>query len=193
MPTYFTPEELAQILKIKMEDVMTLISDGKLSAIRIGESIRISEAELDNLAVTCAAGPVSNAPTKEAETDDQALAPGQRWCATRSGRAKFRVSGSLASGASIWPGKMQSPIKFPKTFIDKMLAHFKVGEFAIGGKFDDPGKGSLGEFIQHELRIKMNPAVYMAALLIDEGYAESTSRGHIRLISNKTSAGAIRS
>lgn len=188
MPTYFTPEELAKILKIGMEDVMSLISEGKLSAIRIGESIRIPESELGNLAVTCAAGPLKSAPKEVAPREDLALPNGQRWCTTRSGRARFRVSGSLATGANIWPGKMQSPIKFPKPFVDKMLENFKLGEFPIGGKFDDPGKGSLGEFIQRELRIKMNPAVYMAALLIDEGYAEPTSRGYMRLLQKQRDA-----
>jgi len=51
------------------------------------------------------------------------------------------------------------------------------GKFRWGGKFDDPGRGSLGEFIQQKLKTKMNPAVYLAALLIDEGYAAPARRG----------------
>ena len=91
----------------------------------------------------------------------------------------FRVTGSIATGAEIWPGKMRYPIRLPKSFMDAMLTHFE-GEVAVGSSFDAPGVGSLGEFIQQKLKIKMNPAVYVAALLIEEGYAqESPRRGFI--------------
>jgi hypothetical protein len=99
----------------------------------------------------------------------------------RTKRAKFRVSGSVAGGAEIWPGRMQYPIKLPKLFMTELLAHFREGVVPVGGKFDDPARGSLGEFIQQKLGIKMNPAVYVSALLIDEGYAEPARRGYIRL------------
>jgi len=29
-----------------------------------------------------------------------------------------------ATGAEIWPGKIRYPIKFPKSFMDALLAHF---------------------------------------------------------------------
>ncbi|MCC6394804.1 MAG: hypothetical protein IT167_29700 [Bryobacterales bacterium] len=64
--------------------------------------------------------------------------------------------------------------------MDALLARFQGQEAPVGGKFDDPSPGSLGEFIQKNLKIKMNPAVYLAALLIDEGFAESSRRGYIR-------------
>jgi hypothetical protein len=76
---------------------------------------------------------------------------------------------------------MQYPIKFPKHFMDAMLERFRDAEVPVGGKFDDPGRGSLGEFIQQNLQTKMNPAVYVAALLIDEGYADPVRRGYIRI------------
>jgi len=41
----------------------------------------------------------------------------------------------------------------------------------VGGSLDVPVRGSLGEFIQQKIKTKMNPAVYVAVLLIDEGYA----------------------
>ena len=65
--------------------------------------------------------------------------------------------------------------------MDALLARFPEGDVAVGGSFDDPGNGSLGEFIQDKLPTKMNPAVYVAALLIDEGYADESRRGYIRL------------
>jgi hypothetical protein len=43
----------------------------------------------------------------------------------------------------------------------------------------------LGEFIQQKLKTKMNPAVYVAALLIDEEYAEASRRGYIRFRGRK--------
>lgn len=55
----------------------------------------------------------------------------------------------------------------------------------MGGSFSGPPSGSLGEFIQQRLPTKMNPAVYVAALLIEEGYAEESRRGYIRFRSKK--------
>jgi excisionase family DNA binding protein len=181
MESYLTPEELAQQLKVAVADVMSLIEQGKLRALRIGSSIRIQEAEVEKLNVTCAAVPTAeDALPVSADIKRGALQNGSRWCLTRTGRAKFRVAGSVAAGAEIWPGRMQYPIKFPKHFMDATLAHFREGEVPVGGKFDDPGRGSLGEFIQQQLKTKMNPAVYLAALLIEEGYAEPARRGYIR-------------
>lgn len=182
MQTYLTPEELAEQLKIEVADVMSLIEQGKLRAMRIGDHIRIREAEVENLQTTCAAVPTAKKDDLPVSPplDTKTLPDGSRWCLTRTGRAKFRVAGSIASGADIWPGRMQYPIKFPKHFMDAMLQRFHDAEVPIGGKFDDPGRGSLGEFIQQKLQTKMNPAVYLAALLIEEGYADASRRGHIR-------------
>jgi excisionase family DNA binding protein len=181
MQSYLTPEEAAQHLKVDADEITALITAGKLKAIRIGSNIRIPESELESLLVTCAAVPAANDQEEAtAPEDDLPLPAGARWCSTRTGRAKFRVAGSIAKGAEIWPGKMPYPIKFPKQFMDALLSHFQGQEAPVGGKFDDPVRGSLGEFIQDKLKIKMNPAVYLAALLIDEGYAESSRRGYIR-------------
>ena len=180
MPSYLTPEEVGERLKVAASEILALIDEGKLRAIRIGNNIRIPEPELENLAVTCAAGPAPVAIPAPSRAD----MPGDntRWVDTRTRRAKFRVSGSVAAGAEIWPGKMRYPIKFPKAFMDALLAHFRGGDVPVGGSFDGPVTGSLGEFIQQKLGTKMNPAVYIAALLIDEGYAEpSPRRGSIRL------------
>ena len=172
------PEETAQLLKVEAPEILALIEEGKLRAIRIGSNIRIPEPELERLPFTCAAGPAEEeASLRDAETPPKNTRP----VPTRTGRARFRVAGSIAAGAEIWPGKMRYPIKLPKSFMDAMLAHFRAGEVAVGGSFDGPVRGSLGEFIQQRLKTKMNPAVYVAALLIDEGYAEASRRGFIRL------------
>jgi len=175
---YLTPEETAQHLKVELADIIALVEQGKLPAARIGTSIRIPEAELEKLAVTCAAVPIAvDVPASTAAPEP--IADNSRWCETLMGK-KFRVSGSVAGGAEIWPGQMRYPIKFPKPFFDALLAHFREREVAVGGSFDSPLRGSLGEFIQQKLKTKMNPAVYVRALLIDEGYAEATRRGYIR-------------
>ena len=183
MPSYLTPEEIAQQLKVEVPEILLLIKLGKLRAIRIGSNIRIPEPELEKLPVTCAAGPAPvDAPYFPVlETPPE----NTRLVATRTGRATFRVSGSIAAGAEIWPGKMRYPIKFPKSFMGALLAHFSEGEVAVGGSFDGPVRGSVGEFIQQKLKTKMNPAVYVAALLIDEGYADASRRGYIRFRSKK--------
>ena len=181
MQSYLTPEEIAQQLKVGVAEVTSLIEQGKMRAILIGDSIRIPETELERLLDTCAAVPAAtDDPRASPKIATEALPDGMRWCFTRTGRAKFRVSGSIADGADIWPGRMQYPIKFSKQFMEAMRAKFRCKEVAVGGKFDGPDRGSLGEFIQQELKIKMNPAVYIAALLIEEGYAEDARRGYIR-------------
>jgi hypothetical protein len=76
---------------------------------------------------------------------------------------------------------MQSPITLPKSFMDAMLSSFAGQRVAVGGSFDSPTRGSLGEFIQKHLQIKMNPAVYVAALLIEEGYAVPAERGYLQV------------
>jgi excisionase family DNA binding protein len=177
MQSYLTLEETAEQLKVEVAEIMTLIEQGKLRAIRIGNNIRIPEQEVEKLLTTSPAGPnpktVSASPLAEALLDIRLML-------TRSGRAEFRVRGGVATGAEIWPGKAQYPIKFPKSFMDDLLSNFSGKEVAVGGSFDGPLPGSLGEFIQQEIKTKMNPAVYIAALLIAEGYADASRRGYIR-------------
>jgi hypothetical protein len=96
---------------------------------------------------------------------------------------EFRVSGTLAEGFQIWPGKMSSPIRFPADFLPALLARFAGQEIPVGGQFDNPGQSSLGDFIQKHVGTRMNPAVYVRALLIEEGYAvEGGKRGLIRIL-----------
>src|SRR6516162_2581371 len=120
MQNYFTPEETAQQLKVEVTEIMALIEQGKLGAIRVGANIRIPELELEKLLVTCAAGPTQierpGSPTIETLPDDSHLVR------TRTGKL-FRVSGSIADGAEVWPGRMRYPIKFPKSFMDALLAY----------------------------------------------------------------------
>ena len=112
------------------------------------------------------------------------LPAGYRWCSTPGGE-KFRVSGSISEGAEVWPAKASKPIKFPKDFLEILLSRFRGQNVSIGGRFDYPGRGSLGEFIQVKLAISSNPATYLAGLLIEEGYAETTGRGYARFFEER--------
>ena len=55
IPTYLTPEKVAQQLKVYADDNSS--TREKLKAIRIGGNIRIHETELEQLLVTSAAVP----------------------------------------------------------------------------------------------------------------------------------------
>jgi excisionase family DNA binding protein len=183
MQSYLTPEETAQQLKVEVTEIMPLIEQGKLRAIRIGNNIRVPEQEVEKLLITSAAGP--NPKDVPASLATETLPDNSRLMRTRTGRATFRVRGGVATGADIWPGKTQYPIKFPKLFMDDLLTHFAEKEVAVGGSFDGPPRGSLGEFIQRRIKTKMNPAVYLAALLIEEGHADASRRGYVRFHSRE--------
>src|SRR5580700_6565921 len=102
MQSYLTPQETAQHLKVEVTEILALIEQGKLGAIRIGSNIRIPEPELEKLLVTSAAGPTPAAPGAT-----EILPDNSRLVLTRTGRTTFRMSGSVAAGAEIWPGKMR--------------------------------------------------------------------------------------
>lgn len=46
MDRYYTPAEVAEILKVKRQTVYTWIREGRLQADKIGRTRRISEAQL---------------------------------------------------------------------------------------------------------------------------------------------------
>ena len=52
----------------------------------------------------------------------------------------------------------------------------------VGLSFGGPEEGSFGQWIQEKLPTKMNPACYVAGLLIEEGYAERARAGVIRFL-----------
>lgn len=193
MHKYLTPEETAELLKIDVAAIMNLIDTEELRAIRLGNTIRIREADLEHFLDACAVGGTAAQTSRpepleaaEAGTGDddlhaEPLPNGARWCHTRRG-TPFRVRGTLTQGAEVWPGKMKYPVTFPVDFNRAMLKHFAGKVVPVGGGFDGPTPGSVGEFIKDKLKLKLHPAVYMVALLIDEGYAELAGRGKIRFI-----------
>ena len=187
MHKYMTPEETAELVKIDVAAIMGLIETGKLRAIRLGNAVRIREADLEQFLETCAIGGSAAAVEGPEETDvptlkhKEPLPDGARWCLTRRG-TPFRVRGTVAQGLEVWPGKMKYAVKFPAQFTEILLKHFAGKVISVGGSFDGPTAGSLGEFIKDKLKLTLHPAVYLAALLIDEGYAEPAGRGKILFI-----------
>jgi excisionase family DNA binding protein len=186
MQACLTPQEAAELLKIDVADIMVLIERVRLRAIKLGNAIRIREADLEQFLETCTIGgeaaPQTPAAILPQSTEEaEALPDGARWCLTRRGK-QFRVRGTLEQGAEIWPGQMKYPVKFPADFNRTLLKHFAGKEVPVGGGFDGPTPGSLGEFIKDKLKLTLHPAVYLAALLIDEGHAELAGRGKIRFL-----------
>lgn len=184
MENYLTPNDVADALKVAVNEVIELVEQGKLRAIRIGGEIRVPEKNLSELETTCPVVGTGNPVAGNAVSDAKA-SDGVRFCPTRTGTAQFRVRGDLDSGIEIWPGKMQSPIRFSRQFFVDLFARYGGHEIPVGGQFDAPGIGSLGAFVQNKIGTKMNPAVYLAALLIDLGRAHTTKRGYIQLSSDQ--------
>jgi excisionase family DNA binding protein len=184
--TYYTPEEVATMLKVAPVEIMKFIEGGKLRVIRLGNSIRIRERDLERFLDSCATGGdlsdlLFEPPDSVPVMNMRAPADGTRLCLTRRG-SQFRVRGSLEGDVEIWPGQMKYPVKFPADFNRAMLQFFGGKIVDVGGSFSGPTPGSLGEYIKQKLELTLLPAVYLAALLIDEGYAESAGRGKIRFV-----------
>ena len=188
MQSYYSPEDLARHLEVPLDAILKEIEGGRLRALLIGGLYRIPESALEDLMGRGAGTATAKESAPRSETVD-AQPDGVRWCRTRSGRSQFRVEGTVAGGVAIWPGKMLYPIRFPASLLGELAKRFGGSEFPVGGTFDAPTKGSLGEFIQQRLEIKMNPAVYLAALLIDEDLAVETRRGYLKLTASGAASG----
>jgi excisionase family DNA binding protein len=175
METVFTPDEVAEILKIDVATVQELIATNQLGSVRLGNHVRIRETDLRNCLQQSTAG-----------RPEIAVENGARFCRTFGGRAKFRVEGSIENGARIWPGsKAQYPIICSKEFFESLLKKHRGQTIRAGLSFSDPGAGTLGAYVQKELKTMMNPTAYIAGLLVNEGYAERSERGYISFFSRR--------
>jgi excisionase family DNA binding protein len=178
MPTaYLTVPQTAELLQVAVPDVLQLIDEGRLRAVRIGADWRVPETALDRLAEAPpprpAASPLAQLP----------LGAGERWCPTFAGRKDFRVRGGVAEGAVIWPGPKAGPMALPKSFFTAMLREFAGQTLPIGMEFRRADTGTLGRWVQDNLPTRMNPTCYIAGLLVTEGYAEKPpERGYIRFL-----------
>jgi excisionase family DNA binding protein len=190
MQKFFSPAEVASLLRVDPKDVLVLVEEGHLRAYRIGNFLRVGDSDLDTYLEVClyqsraAKNRGANASSRSC-ADSRTSRNACRICPTSAGRKTFRVSGSVATGAEIWPGQMRSPVRFPKEKFEALLKHFRGREIKIGAIFSGPEPGSLGAWIQENLPTKLNPASYVGGLLIDEGYAERTRPGIIRFFSER--------
>jgi excisionase family DNA binding protein len=175
---YLSPEEVATLLAVEAAEVSNWIENGALRAYHLGDVFRIGEADIEGFLETRLHNPHSDGQTAESAE----AGPGDRVrLETAFGRrAQFRVSGTVKTGAWIWPGKSQSGLYFSREFFERMMSQFQGKELAAGLNFSDPGEGSLGEWIQNNLPTKMNPTFCVAGLLVAEGYAERKRAGVIR-------------
>jgi len=181
MDAVLTPEEVGAFLKIDPEEIIRLIEQGELRAYKVGSVYRVRRADVDSFLDSCSTSNSQAAGPRHTRARGEPVGSSDtRKCKTFAGLGEFRVSGSIATGAEIWPGQMRYPIRFPKDFFDSLLRRFRAQEVNVGLQFDRPGKDSLGEWIKKNLPTKMNPATYVAGLLIDEGYAERAGRGVIQ-------------
>lgn len=176
------PEEVASILQVDPADVTALIEERTLRAYIIRGVVRIAEDDLERCLEACAT--LSSEVREKAPVLSGVAAISQKgeWDSrTFAGRTTFRVSGHVDIGARIWPGNMRYPIIFPKDKFEAILAYGRSrGEMRVGLSFSGPEAGSLGQWIQENLPTKLNPACYVAGLLIEEGYAERVRAGVIR-------------
>jgi len=75
---------------------------------------------------------------------------------------------------------MQSALFLSREFFERMMTEFQGKEGPAGLIFKGAVSGSLGKWIQENLKTKMNPTYCVAGLLVTEGYAERVEAGIIR-------------
>ena len=182
MNKYIKPEQVAELLAIETSEVSTWINTGELRSVRLGTAFRVAEDDLERFLETRVHH--SNPAPQSTEVSGETSMNHVRLEKAFGGRSQFRVSGTVKTGARIWPGKMQSGLFFSREFFERMLAKFQGRDLPAGLTFSGPETGSLGEWIQENLPTKMNPTFCVAGLLAAEGYAERVKPGVIRFFPN---------
>lgn len=89
---------------------------------------------------------------------------------TWSGSSQFRYEGTVGKGTDIWPGKAKYPINVSGADYGNLLSNFKGREVAVGPHHTSPPAGSLGEWLQKNVR-RTALASYVAPILVEERYA----------------------
>jgi excisionase family DNA binding protein len=212
MRQMLTVDDAAGLLMVEPAQVLGLISSGNLRAFRIAGHLRVREDELEEYVESCACEASESEPRETASEQPHQASPeisgslrNAGGCSaigssvfrdlhTRTGRGHVKVAGGVADGASILMGDMRYPLRFPAEFFQDLLRHFGGQEVRTGTIFTGE-KGSLGDWIQKKANTRMNPTYAIAALLVDEGYAEWAERGYIRILERRrvprpTDAGA---
>jgi len=98
-----------------------------------------------------------------------------------SKRKRFTYVGSVKGGAEIQFEKSQAHVS--SAFFRALLDHFGGKTIPGGFSFENPTPGGLGEWVcQHSPELNSHPltprhASHIAAILVHEGYAQSSLRG----------------
>jgi excisionase family DNA binding protein len=187
MNVFYTPQELAALLKVDVEIIHQLVQSGQMRAFRIGGEMRIGENDfanyLEQSVVT--AVPAERTSTADPVTSDLMLAPHEnrpKECPTFGGQSTFSYSGSVATGTIIWPSKKANyKLRFDAAKWALLLDTFRGKEVRAGLNFAQPEEGSFGQWIKQHFDTKMGPAAYVGGILIKEGYASRPRPGWIKV------------
>jgi len=96
-------------------------------------------------------------------------------------RSKFNYSGSVTEGTKI-VFKNGVVLEFSKEKYEKLLSFFSGKNVNIGTSRTDPPEGSLGKWIELNMR-KMGTTSFIGAIMLSEGYAIKTkNRAEIKFI-----------
>lgn len=116
-----------------------------------------------------------------------------RICRTLDRGNSFLVAGSVRDGVKVWVGESRQLRTFDRELFSRLVKRFHGKTVEIGSSFSDPKRDSVGEWLVKECRVKGgNPAVYLTAILVDEGYAEKVKRGWVRFFDEPRPADALR-
>jgi excisionase family DNA binding protein len=179
---FYTPEQIASLLRIDHQDVDRLINNGSLRAYQIASQIRISgsdlQAYLDTVRIT-ANGNTTTPP-------GSAHSAAGKTCATFGGQATFTYHGSITTGTTFTPGtKATYKLRFTSDQWQELLTAFSGRTVRAGLNFASPETGSLGAWIKEQWHTKMGPAAYVGGILINEGYATREKPGWITFYESK--------
>ena len=89
---------------------------------------------------------------------------------TWTGKSHFKCEGSVREGTQIRFGKNEQPLSVSASQYTRLLDHFKGQEVPVGTSRDKPQPGSLGEWLQENVR-RTAIASYLSVILVTEGYA----------------------
>lgn len=89
---------------------------------------------------------------------------------TWAGRSKFQYKGAVPEDVTLCFGKVQQQ-RITAQQWTALRAHFSGKTVKVGTSRDNPPKGSLGEWLQHNVT-KIATASYVAPLLVQSGLAE---------------------
>ncbi|MEP7364876.1 MAG: helix-turn-helix domain-containing protein [Acidobacteriota bacterium] len=185
MLKFYAPEELAQILNVGVTLISNLVSSGQLRAYRIGDHVRVGEADLQAYLERAVVN-ATQADYPPQKTAFPAAAETRKECPTFGGQSSFIYTGSVTTGTTIWPSKKQTyKLQFDATQWALLLATFQGKEIRAGLNFAKPEPASLGEWIKQHWNTKMGPAAYVGGILITEGYAARPRPGWIRIFAQE--------